>query len=115
MTYLFICDESDKVSHSTIAQLFNEILKLLWPNRTIYEYALFFVTDFYMVKATKGLQVIFNKKAHITYLAHAFLRFTENFRMIYNNIVGIISNVNKIFFTKSQILEMKSLKNYFLV
>lgn len=43
--FLFNCQELNKVNHSTIAQLFNETVNLIWPNEEKYKNVLVFISD----------------------------------------------------------------------
>ena len=60
---------------------------------------LLFLTDAapYMVKAAKGLQVLYPKMIHTTCLAHALHRVAEDVRESYSDVDKFIANGKKIF------------------
>jgi hypothetical protein len=63
----------DRVNHTTISAVFDNAMKLLWEREVKGDNILLFVTDAapYMVKATKGLQILYPRMVHLTCLAHA--------------------------------------------
>ena len=71
---------------------------MLWPNKVERENVLLFLTDAapYMVKAAKGLQVLYPKMIH-TCLAHALHRVAEEVRESYTDVDKLIANGKKIF------------------
>lgn len=97
--FLLASDVLDKVNNSTIAQLFTNSLLLLWPNGIHYSNVLLFVTDAapYMKKAAEGLKVLFPKMLHLTCLAHALHRISEEVRRLFPEVDKIISNGKKVF------------------
>jgi hypothetical protein len=97
--FLLTSETLDKTNHVSIAQLFNDALKLLWPNEIRYDNVLLFVTDAakYMKLAAKGLKVLFPKMIHLTCLAHGMHRVAETVRASYPDVDKLISNVKKVF------------------
>ena len=63
------------------------------------EKILLFVTDAapYMIKAGKGLKMLYPKMIHVTCLAHAIHRVAEEVRGTYLEVDKLISNVTKTF------------------
>ncbi|PSN51684.1 hypothetical protein C0J52_09598 [Blattella germanica] len=86
-------------------------MKLLWPNGAKRENILLFVTDAapYMIKAGKGLKMLYPKMIHVICLAHAIHRVAEEVRGNYPEVDKLISNVKKIF-TKTP-LRVQKFKN----
>jgi hypothetical protein len=50
-----------------------------------------------MVKAAKGLKMLYPKMVHLTCLAHALHRVAEEIRHSYTEVDKLISNVKKMF------------------
>lgn len=97
--YLIACKELDKTNHSTIARFVNHSLNSTFPNIDIQEKVYVFITDAapYMVKAAQALQVFFPNLIHITCMAHALHRVSEEVRLKYENVDTLISSVKKVF------------------
>jgi hypothetical protein len=89
----------DEASHTTIAILFDSAMKMLWKDEVKRDTILFFVTDAapYMLKAVKGLKMLYPRMIHLTCLAHGFHRVAEEIRVNYPDVDSLISNVKKIF------------------
>jgi hypothetical protein len=51
----------------------------------------------YMVKATKGVQVLYTRMVHLTCLAHALHRVAKEIRDNYRDVDKLISDVKKMF------------------
>lgn len=97
--FLLACEVLEKVNNSSIAVVFDNAMNLLWPNKVERENVLLFLTDAapYMVKAAKGLQVLYPKMIHATCLAHALHRVAEEVRESYSDVDKLIANGKKIF------------------
>jgi hypothetical protein len=88
----------DKVSHTTIAILFDNAIKMLWKVEVTRDRILFLVTDAapYVLKAAKGLKILYPRMVHLTCLAHGFHRVAEEIRGSYPDVDILISNAKKI-------------------
>lgn len=88
----------NKTNHSTIAQLFDNSVKILDVhfNKNL---VLLFVTDAapYMVKAAKAIAVFYPKVTHVTCIAHGLHRLCERIRDQYESVNKVIANVKKVF------------------
>jgi hypothetical protein len=97
--FLLDCEVLESANHSTMAVLFENFVNLLWPNGIQRNYVRLLVTDAvpYMKKADKGLQMLYPKMIHITWLAHALHRVAEEVRGNFPDVDRLISNRKKIF------------------
>jgi hypothetical protein len=77
--FLLHSEVLDKVSHTTIATLFNRTTKMLWKDKVKRDRILLFVTDAapYMLKASKGLKVLYPRMVHLPCLVHGLYRVAE--------------------------------------
>jgi hypothetical protein len=93
----------DKVSHTTIAILFDSAMKMLWKDEVKRDRILLFVTDAapYMLKAAKGLKMLYPRMVHLTCLVHGLHRVAEEIRGNYPDVDSLISSVKKIFLKAS--------------
>jgi hypothetical protein len=93
----------DKVSPTTIAILFDTAMKMLWKDEVKRDRILLFVTDAatYMLKAAKGLKMLYPRIIHLTCLVHGLHRVAEEIRGNYPEADSLISNVKKIFLKAS--------------
>jgi len=68
-TYLILTEYLDKVNNSTIFQLFDKSIHILWPN-VIHEDVLLFVLDaaLYMKKVGRYIQALYPKAMHVVYM-----------------------------------------------
>jgi len=68
--------------HSTIFQLFDKSMRILWPNNVNHEDVLLFVSNaaLYMKKAGRCIQTLYPKAWHMTCLAHALHNVCEEVR-----------------------------------
>jgi hypothetical protein len=66
----------DKVSHTTVATLFDNAMKILWKDEIQRDRILLSVTDtaLYMLKAARGLKMLYPRMVHLTCLAHGLHR-----------------------------------------
>ncbi|XP_036322420.1 uncharacterized protein LOC118736432 [Rhagoletis pomonella] len=98
-TFLLTCEMIKKVNHTTICQLFDKSMTLLWPEGVRHDDVLLFVTDAapYMVKAGKSINSFYPKMIHLTCLAHALHRVAEEVRSIFPVVDGLISKTKKVF------------------
>ncbi|XP_063610355.1 uncharacterized protein LOC134785688 [Penaeus indicus] len=89
----------DAVNHSTIAAFFNESLLQLWPDQILYHNILVVTTDAapYMLKAMRGLNVLYPKMIHITCIAHGLHRVAEIIRYNYSEVNRLISAAKTVF------------------
>ena len=97
--FLLACEVLERTNHSSIAVLFDDSLNILWPNGVKRENVLLFITDAapYMMKAAKGLKMLYPKMIHVTCLAHALHRVAEEIRSNYPKVDKLISNGKKAF------------------
>ncbi len=97
--YLLTTEVLDKANSTTIAQLFTKALALLWPDGIRHENVLLFLTDAapYMKKAARALKVLFPAMLHLTCLAHALHRISEQVRGLFPDVDLLVSNGKKIF------------------
>ena len=95
-----------KVNQSTIAEFFNESLRLIWP-KTLFDNFLVAVTDAapYMCKAMRALKVLFPKMVHVTCFAHGPHRVSKLIRDNYPNVNRLISTGKSIFLKAPQRVE----------
>lgn len=97
-SFLLHVEALEKVNHTTIAKLFDDSIKIIDPdfNR---DHVLLFVTDAapYMVKAAKGLQMLYSKMLHVTCLAHGLHRVAEQIRAKYADVDRLVSQMKKVF------------------
>jgi len=79
-TVLLNSESLEKTNHSTIVQLFENSMLLLWPEGIKRENILLFVSDAapYMIKAGKTIKVLYSKYQHLTCLAVWHTRYTES-------------------------------------
>jgi len=96
--YLVNSQILEKVNHNTIAAFFDDSLKLISENFDRSK-VLLLVTDAapYMIKAARGLQVLYSKMIHVTCVAHGLHRLVEYIRQYYQNIDNWVGNLKKIF------------------
>jgi hypothetical protein len=97
--FLLACEVLEKVNNSSIAVVFDNAMNLLWSKKVQRENVLLFLTDAapYMVKAAKGLQVLYPKMIHATFLEHALHRVAEEVRESCSDVDKLIANGKKIF------------------
>lgn len=97
--YLVTCEPLNKVNFSTVCELFESALKLLWPSGIKHDNVLLFITDAgtYMVKAAKSLKNKYRKMIHVTCLAHACHRVAEEVRSHFPIVDKLIANMKKVF------------------
>jgi len=88
-----------KANHTSIAKLLDKALHLLWPQGIKYDNILLFLSDAapYMVKAGKGIKIMYSKMEHVTCLAHGLHRVAEEVRKCFPKVDQLISNVKKNF------------------
>jgi hypothetical protein len=74
-------------------------MKMLWKDEVKRDRILLFVTDAapYMLKAGKGLKMLYPRMVHLTCPAHGLHREAEEIRGNYPDVDSLISNVKKIF------------------
>ncbi|PNF19043.1 hypothetical protein B7P43_G11713 [Cryptotermes secundus] len=87
------------INHSTICKLFDRSMFLLWPEGIRHDDVLLFVTDAapYIVKAGKSIKSFYTKLVHVTCLAHALHRMTEEVRSEFLQVDALVSRTKKIF------------------
>jgi hypothetical protein len=80
--FMFHSEVLDKVNHTTIAILFDSVMKKLWKDEVKRDRILLFVTDAatYMLKAARGLKMLYLRMVHLTCLAHGLHRVAEEIR-----------------------------------
>jgi hypothetical protein len=74
-------------------------MKILWKDNVKRDRILLLVTDAaaYILKAAKGLKMLYPRMVHLTCLAHGLHRVAEDIRGNYPDADILISNVKKIF------------------
>jgi hypothetical protein len=97
--FLLACEVLERVNNSSIAVVFDNAMNLLWPDKVERQNGLLFVSDAapYMIKAAKALQLLYPKMIHVTCLAHALYRVTEEVCRSYPEVDQLIANGKKIF------------------
>jgi len=101
--FLLLTEALEKSNHTNIAKLLDKALHLLWPQGIKYNNILLFLSDAapYMVKAGKGIKIMYSKMEHVTCLAHGLHRVAEEVRKCFPKVDQLISNVKKIVFKVS--------------
>lgn len=97
--YLLHTDYLDKVNSSTITQLFDKAMHILWPTNVKYDNILLFISDAapYMKKAGSTIQTLYPNIIHLTCLAHACHNVCEEVRAYYKNVDQLVSEMKKTF------------------
>jgi hypothetical protein len=74
--FLLHSEALDKVSHATITILFDSAMKMLWKDEVKRDRILLFTADAapYMLKAAKGLKMLYPSMVHSTCLVHGLQR-----------------------------------------
>jgi hypothetical protein len=74
-------------------------MKMLWEDEVKQDKILLFVTEAapYMLKAAKGLKILYPRMVHLTCLSHSLHRAADEIRGNYPDVDSLISNVKKIF------------------
>jgi hypothetical protein len=100
--FLLHSEVLDKLSHITIAILFDSAMKMLWKDEVKRDRILLFVTDAapYMLKAAKGLKMLYTRMVHLSCVADGLHRVAEEIQGNYP-FDSLISNVKKIFLKAS--------------
>lgn len=98
-TFLLHSEALEKTNHSTIAQLFDRALSILWPTGIRHNKVLLFLSDAapYMIKSGKSIKSFYPKVVHITCVAHGLHRVAEEIRNQFPQVDELISNVKKVF------------------
>jgi hypothetical protein len=93
------CEHLEKTNSTTIAQLFDRSMNLIWPQGVEHNNVLLLVSDAapYMVKAGSAIQTFFPKMLHVTCLPHALHRVAEQIRSDFPLVDKLISSVKKVF------------------
>lgn len=112
--FVLNCEVLERTNHTSIAVLFDNSMKLLWPNGIERNNILLLITDAapYMKKAAKGLQILYPKLIHITCLAHALHRVAEEVRGNFPDVDKLISNGKK--YSSRLLFEYKNSKKKLL-
>ncbi|KAL4143683.1 hypothetical protein QTP88_005988 [Uroleucon formosanum] len=89
----------EKVNHSTIFQLFNKAMHILWGNGVKHNDVLLFVSDAapYMKKAGDCIKALYPKLIHVTCLAHALHNVCEEVHAHYQDVDQLIGGMKKTF------------------
>lgn len=97
--FLLHCEELEKTNHSTIFNLFDKAMGILWPEGVQHDNVLLFLSDAapYMVKAGKCINTLYSKCIHLTCLAHAFQRIAEKIRGEFSDVDKVVASVKKVF------------------
>lgn len=97
--FLLHSEELEKCNHSSICQLFDKSMHILWPNGIQHNKVLLLLSDAapYMVKAGEGIKLFYSKIIHVTCLAHGFHRIAETIRLEFSKVDKLILNIKKVF------------------
>ena len=78
---------------------FQKSVQLIWPEEICFESILLVTTDAapYMIKAMKGLKVLYPRMTHVTCLAHGLHRVAELTRKSYPQLNDFIASTKAIF------------------
>ena len=97
--YMLHFAQLEKANHTTIAQLFQNALLVLWPSGILYDKVWLFLTDAaaYMRKAAKGLSVMFPRLIHSTCLAHGLHNVAYFLRVQFPMLNKLIATVKSVF------------------
>ncbi|KAL4131518.1 hypothetical protein QTP88_008813 [Uroleucon formosanum] len=89
----------EKVNHSTIFQLFDKAMYILWGNGVKHNDVLLFVSDAapYMKKAGDCIKALYPKLIHVTCLAHALHNVCKEVRAHYQDVDQLIGGMKKTF------------------
>jgi len=81
--FLLHSEALEKANYSTIAQLFDRSLTILWPTGIRHDKVLLFLSDaaLYMVKEGKSIKLFYTKDVHVTCVAHGLHRIGEEIRL----------------------------------
>lgn len=113
--YLIACKMLEKVNGQTISNFVIECLQNIWQDN--YERkvdnVLVLCTDSvaYMLSAGRNLKLFLPQLKHVTCLAHALHRVSEEIRLEYQDVDILISNVKKIFLKAPR--RIKTLKDMY--
>lgn len=90
--FLLNLEVLEKVNHTTIAKLLNKSLHILWPQGIKYDNILLFLSDAapYMIKAGKGIKIMYSKMKHISCLARGLHRVVEEIRKHFSKVDQLI-------------------------
>ena len=107
-SYLANVDVLEKVTHSTVAAFFQKSVKLIRHEEICFESILLVTTDAapYMVKAMKGLKVLYPRMTHVTCMAHGLHRVAELIRKSYAEVKSFIAST-KAKFVKAPLRRQK--------
>lgn len=89
----------EKVNHTSIAKLLDKSLHILWLQGIKHDNILLFLSDVapYMMKAGRGIKIMYSKMKHVSCLGHGLHRVGEEIRKHFPKVDQLISNVKKIF------------------
>ena len=84
-TFIFTAEILEKTNHTTICQLFNKSINLLYGTEIKHENVLLFLTDAarYMIKAGKISKSFYPKMIHVTCVLHAMHRVAEKNKILF--------------------------------
>ena len=107
-SYLINTATLESTNSNTIAQFFDDSLNIFGIKVLNKDDILLLVTDAapYMVKAGNGLTLLYPKLIHITCLAHALHRLSEQIRLNFPNVDLLIANCKKIFIKAPKRIEI---------
>jgi len=89
----------ERANHTSIAKLLDTSLHILWPQGIKHDNILLFLSDAapYMMKAGRGLKILYSKMEHVSCLAHGLHRVAEEIRKHFPKVDQLIWNIKKIF------------------
>lgn len=95
--FLLNSNELEKANHSTVSNLFDGSMSILWPAGIQHDNVLLFLSDAapYMVKAGEVLRSLYSKIIHVTCVVHGLHRVAEEVRCQFNAVDKVISSVKK--------------------
>jgi len=88
----------EQTNHSAVPQASNDSVNLLWPEGVPYDKVWLVLTDQapYMIKAFRGLKLLYPKLSHISCLIHALHLVCKEIRVKNSEVNELVSSMKKI-------------------
>jgi len=98
-SFLLNSEILEKANHTTIAKILDTSLHILWSQGIKHNNILLFLSDtaLYMMKAGRGIRILYFKMEHVSCLAHGLHRVAEEIRNHFPKVDQLISDTKKIF------------------
>lgn len=95
---LNIVEVRSQITYTSIAQIVNDSLNILWPDQIFYDRVKLIVTDqaSYMLKAGRSLKLLYPDLLHITCLCHALHSVSEKVHSDYKSAKKFVEKFCKI-------------------